>query len=763
MAEKEIMLRLRVDATQAVSSVDEFEQSLKDADKAANELGDAGNNLDPFEQKLNEINKTVKSGELDFRQLRKTIQDYQSIALAAGRESPVGQEALQQAAQLRDQLVDLDNEVKRLSHDGANMQAAMQLGQGVLAGFTAFKGVTAALGVENENLQKTLVQLQGAQAALVAVEQLRASLEKESFLMIKLKTIATKGLTVETEKSTLAQIRAGIATKTLTFLQGAYNAAVGTSTGLMKVFRIALASTGLGAIVVGLVLLIANFDLVKDAVTTAIEKLFNLKTAFLLLLGPIGWLIIAYKELFGTIGDEEDKLAKKQKELRKQEADRHNQRIKEIEKEKEARIDASNKTIKALELEKDTLEANGKSSDEVTLKILENELEKVQAVFDANKQKIDSWIEYYKNLAALRGEDLEEFKKSMRAQGIDLDDLQRQANELLEENQRNIQFAENKITKFRREQLERQKKDKKDQLKDLKDLEEDWQTESIKSWSEYNDKLNDTIEIDEIEPDIDFSDLDIQIENTLSKLEQFGIAVGEMFRKGIDNIPEDMSNMLNNVSELSNQAIDGFSQINDILNELGDRRIEKLQQDRDDEITSLKNKTQQELNNEKLSAREKALIEHKSAMTEFKIKKEAAEAEDRIAKKQFERHKAIKLAEIAIDTAAGVVKALGAFPPPASFIVAGITGGIGAAQAALVASQRFKGSAGSVQPPSLSLPEFNDVGGSSSSGASASTQNTSGTATGGLIDTTSKVVVSQVEINEQQDNLSNIAEVSTIG
>lgn len=742
MAEKEIMLRLRVDATQAVSSVDEFEQSLKDADKAANELGDAGNNLDPFEQKLNEINKTVKSGELDFRQLRKTIQDYQSIALAAGRESPVGQEALQQAAQLRDQLVDLDNEVKRLSHDGANMQAAMQLGQGVLAGFTAFKGVTAALGVENENLQKTLVQLQGAQAALVAVEQLRASLEKESFLRLKLQTIATKALTA-------AQL--------------IYNTVVGTSTGLMKVFRLALASTGIGAIVVGLGLLIANFDLVKEAVTTAIEKLFNLKTAFLLLLGPIGWLIIAYKELFGTIGDEEDKLAKKQKELRKQEAERHNQRIKEIEKEKEARIDASNKTIKALELEKDTLEANGKSSDEVTLKILENELEKVQAVFDANKQKIDSWIEYYKNLAALRGEDLEEFKKSMRAQGIDLDDLQRQANELLEENQRNIQFAENKITKFRREQLERQKKDKKDQLKDLKDLEEDWQTESIKSWSEYNDKLNDTIEIDEIEPDIDFSDLDIQIENTLSKLEQFGIAVGEMFRKGIDNIPEDMSNMLNNVSELSNQAIDGFSQINDILNELGDRRIEKLQQDRDDEITSLKNKTQQELNNEKLSAREKALIEHKSAMTEFKIKKEAAEAEDRIAKKQFERHKAIKLAEIAIDTAAGVVKALGAFPPPASFIVAGITGGIGAAQAALVASQRFKGSAGSVQPPSLSLPEFNDVGGSSSSGASASTQNTSGTATGGLIDTTSKVVVSQVEINEQQDNLSNIAEVSTIG
>ena len=48
---------------------------------------------------------------------------------------------------------------------------------------------------------------------------------------------------------------------------------IGTSTGAMKAFRIALASTGIGLIVIGLGLLIANFDKVKKAVLAFIPGL----------------------------------------------------------------------------------------------------------------------------------------------------------------------------------------------------------------------------------------------------------------------------------------------------------------------------------------------------------------------------------------------------------------------------------------------------------------------------------------------------------
>lgn len=48
---------------------------------------------------------------------------------------------------------------------------------------------------------------------------------------------------------------------------------VGTSTGAMKAFRIALASTGIGLIVIGLGLLIANFDKVKKVVLNLVPGL----------------------------------------------------------------------------------------------------------------------------------------------------------------------------------------------------------------------------------------------------------------------------------------------------------------------------------------------------------------------------------------------------------------------------------------------------------------------------------------------------------
>ncbi len=53
----------------------------------------------------------------------------------------------------------------------------------------------------------------------------------------------------------------------------AYAIAVGTSTGAMKLFRLALVATGIGAIVVGIVMLIQNFDKLKTAVYNLIPGL----------------------------------------------------------------------------------------------------------------------------------------------------------------------------------------------------------------------------------------------------------------------------------------------------------------------------------------------------------------------------------------------------------------------------------------------------------------------------------------------------------
>jgi hypothetical protein len=63
------------------------------------------------------------------------------------------------------------------------------------------------------------------------------------------------------------QSKIGIAT------QKAYAFVMGTSTGAMKAFKLALIGTGIGALVVGVGLLIANFDKVKKAVMSFIPAL----------------------------------------------------------------------------------------------------------------------------------------------------------------------------------------------------------------------------------------------------------------------------------------------------------------------------------------------------------------------------------------------------------------------------------------------------------------------------------------------------------
>jgi len=67
--------------------------------------------------------------------------------------------------------------------------------------------------------------------------------------------------------------QSAIKTAVLTTAQTAYSLAVGTSTGALKVFRLALAATGVGALVIGLVALYENFDKVKQFAYNAIPGL----------------------------------------------------------------------------------------------------------------------------------------------------------------------------------------------------------------------------------------------------------------------------------------------------------------------------------------------------------------------------------------------------------------------------------------------------------------------------------------------------------
>lgn len=860
--EREVILRLKADTSGVEKGLEGMEESLSGIDKQLEEIGKSGK-TDVLQKKLDELNKKVESGELSMRDLTRAVKEYQTIAVQAGKDSPVGQAAIIRAAELKDSLGDLQTQVNNLGHDGKNMQAALQLGSTVIGGYSAFQGVTALLGRENEDLAKTFVKLQAAQSALAGIEQIRMSLEKESFLMLKAKAIQTNVLSAAT---------------------AAYNAVIGTSTGVLKLFKIALISTGIGAIIVGVGLLVANFDAVSAAVKRVIkwfggmgEQVTRLiewynemgiaaKIALYIIAAPIFLLIEAYQLFFGTVEKGTADQMKRERELaearskhNQELAAQHKARVEQIKKERDEKLAAIDKEIKALELEKDTLEAQGKSSTAATIQILENEKMRLQTILEANEKLIASYAKYYTDRAKFEGQSEEEFKKQMKAQGIDLDALQEKANSLIQENRDAVQYAENEITKFKREQGEKRSADQKalqDKMieeqrkfmqlqleleqqitdfmlanmedgaeKELAILREKQKRERqalVDKYGEDSDLIKEleTKQFNELEDLFDkFDDAriakekeflqqltDLRIENMAEGRDKELAALREKHRLELEEVrrkygeqtelekelllkqKEEIAAVEAEFDDLARQAkidkaqetldtIEGLfnaaQEIVSLLNELGDQERERITARRDADLSELQRNKKAQLSVEGLTAKQKAQIEFNFAMMEYQTKKKAAEEDDKIARKQFNRNKAMKLAEIGINTAAGIMQAIAQFgPPPSPLGIAGIaaaaiTGGL---QAAVVARQQFQGGAAQISPPNFSDFAVSDTGSggtqtSSGQGQTGSQQNNTTTNTDSLINgiKPTKVILSMVELNEMQDDMNKIDAVSTIG
>lgn len=154
--------------------------------------------------------------------------------------------------------------------------------------------------------------------------------------------------------------------KIATFTQGIYNTVVGTSTGMMKAFRIALAATGVGALIVGLVLLIANFDKVKKAVLNLVPGLAKVGEF-------IGGIVDAITDFVGVTSDASRELDK---------------------------LSAS--ADKTLAKNKFALEAYGDTYDQYTKRKIEANNKFAQHVKDINEDEALSEAEKIKRLKILR-------------------------------------------------------------------------------------------------------------------------------------------------------------------------------------------------------------------------------------------------------------------------------------------------------------------------------------------------------------------------
>ena len=165
--------------------------------------------------------KATQSAKARLRDLQKQMLDLES---AGQKNTDQFRKMAAEAGSLKDAIGDTSAQVKVLASDTRTLDTFTSAIQGIAGGFAVAQGAAALFGEENEDVQKAMMKVQAALALVNGATAVANALNKDSALMVNLNAAA----------------------------QRAYALAVGTSTGALRAFRIALVTTGIGAVVVAL-------------------------------------------------------------------------------------------------------------------------------------------------------------------------------------------------------------------------------------------------------------------------------------------------------------------------------------------------------------------------------------------------------------------------------------------------------------------------------------------------------------------------------
>ena len=199
----------------------ELELILEGGAKAVKTMGELEKALSDAREEI----KGVEKGSEDFKRLATAIQDASS-----------------EVKTLEKQMEGLEPQQKA--------EAFLKMGEGIAGGFAVAQGAMGLMGMESENLEKIQVKVQSAiaiaqgirmmsEAALMATTAKRVAMEKLAIVQSKLGIVVTKGQAVAT----------GIAATA----QGVWNGTIELTTLAMKGLKLAIAATGIGALVLAII------------------------------------------------------------------------------------------------------------------------------------------------------------------------------------------------------------------------------------------------------------------------------------------------------------------------------------------------------------------------------------------------------------------------------------------------------------------------------------------------------------------------------
>jgi hypothetical protein len=402
-------INLTINAGNAPKTLGEIKSELE-------QIGTTGEqSTDKVTQGVGEVTTATVSLKTQLKQMKDQLN-------TLDESSPEFQALAIQAAQLEDRIGDVNNQVRLLASDTKRLDGLIGAGMAIGGAFQAAQGAMALFGTESAAVQKAIQNVIAVQGIMNGVLSVANALNKNE----------TAGM----------YLRLG--------LQKLQKASTIAMAAVQRTLNAAMAANPIGLIVVGIGLLIAAFVAFKKPIMDVINSFKSLGDVLNFLISPFTSVL----KWMGLIEDKEAKVEKQRQDQSKANRARHQERLAQIEKESQEYSKAKDEEIRALEMQIDTLDAEGKATEHLRLQVLEAERDKLKSVLESNRLKLESQRQLFEDMAKMNGLTVEQQAK---AWGFDYNEAVAAFTKSLQDEEDALLKAQNNITRFNREQLEKRK------------------------------------------------------------------------------------------------------------------------------------------------------------------------------------------------------------------------------------------------------------------------------------------------------------------
>ena len=211
------------------------------------------------------IDNVGKSGKSLVGQLRGLKGELAALEIAGQDGTEAFNKLLISAAKLEDQIGDTRARVKILASDTFKFDAAVGATQALASGFELAQGAATLFGAESEDLQKAIAKVTAATAVANGVQQLSSLIKEESAV----KTAALNIL----ERINAASVRQSALSYNI------LGTSVQFSARTLNIFKGALAATGIGAAVIAIGILIDVYKDFQDSTAKSAQALKDITNA----------------------------------------------------------------------------------------------------------------------------------------------------------------------------------------------------------------------------------------------------------------------------------------------------------------------------------------------------------------------------------------------------------------------------------------------------------------------------------------------------